>query len=265
MVGVTAGFVICLQAMTGLPWSGVFGDLLRKSIDAAGQGIPPMVCDDRPKSTVPPKRDHQAVPGAHNSDALTSNAQHDDLDIGLDTVVAKADALGMRPGYAISIPIAPDGVYTAMAFEPDDSRARRVVHVDRYTGEVLDDIIFADYGAASRIIEFGNAMHKGNLFGAGNQLLMLGACAGAWTLAATGLVMWWKRRPVAGGLAPPPLLSSRDARIVFLITALVSLLFPMTAASLLPLMIVDRFVLTGWGRLHVGEATSDAKTSAQLD
>lgn len=90
----------------------------------------------------------------------------------------------------------------------------------------------------------------GNYFGTANRLLMLAACIGVWVLAATGIVMWWKRRPKSGGLVTPPQPERREARAVFIVTVIISLLFPLTALSLVMLVVVDRFALAGWGRLR---------------
>lgn len=220
VIGIAAGGVLCLQAVTGLPWSRVWGEISQRLIDATGQGIPPMVRNDRPQST----GDARAV------------------DIGLDRVVAIAEEKEFPPGYGVSIPSTPQGVYTIMNLIPDDPAGQRVVHIDRYSGAVIEDIAFSAYGAASKIREYGYAWHQGNLLGTANRLLLLAACVSVWALAATGIVMWWKRRPERGGLATPPLADRREARLVFAITALVSLAFPLTMVSLLVLAAMDACV-----------------------
>ena len=50
----------------------------------------------------------------------------------------------------------------------------------------------------------GVVLHEGKLFGLGNQLLMLAVCLAILLSSASGLWIWWKRKP-AGRLGVPPL------------------------------------------------------------
>jgi uncharacterized iron-regulated membrane protein len=250
VTGAIAGLVICFQAFSGLSWSGVWGAILRSAVEAAGHGIPPMVDDDRPQSKLPPDFEARApwtlqgLPTPESKDAANK------LDIGLDKIISLAQANGMPPGFGVSIPSSPKSIYTVMFFGPDDPTLQRSIHFDRYTGKILGDIRFSDYGAASRYIEIANAIHMGNYFGAANQLILLAVCVAVWLLAASGIVMWWKRRPKEGGLTSPPYPERREARTIFFLTILISLLFPVTALSLIVLVAIDRFTLAGWGRLR---------------
>jgi uncharacterized iron-regulated membrane protein len=87
---------------------------------------------------------------------------------------------------------------------PDRPEGQRTLQLDQYSGEVLGDIRFADYGTVAKAVEWGVAIHLGNYFGRANQILMLLPCIGILALVATGAGMWWKRRPRAAGLGAPP-------------------------------------------------------------
>ena len=41
----------------------------------------------------------------------------------------------------------------------------------------------------------GVVLHEGKLFGLGNQLLMLAVCLAILLSSASGLWIWWKRKP----------------------------------------------------------------------
>jgi uncharacterized iron-regulated membrane protein len=110
--------------------------------------------------------------------------------------------LAVPTGTPVRLPDGPRGVYTAMRF-PDDVRDVRIVHLDRYSGAVLADIRYGDYGIAGRAIEWGISIHTGRQFGWVNQLVMLAGCLAIVALAVSAAVMWWKRRP-RGLLAAPP-------------------------------------------------------------
>ena len=65
---------------------------------------------------------------------------------GLDQVVAKVESLGIHPGWTLTLPSGAEGVFTASVY-PDDLALQRVIHLDRYTGEVLFDLPLAGLGA----------------------------------------------------------------------------------------------------------------------
>ena len=139
--------------------------------------------------------------------------------------------LGLPPGTPVSLPAGPRGVYTAMLF-PDDARQQRVVHLDRYSGAVLADVGYPDYGIAGRLTEWGVNLHTGVQFGWFNKLVMLAGCLSIVTLAISAAVMWWKRRP-----------RGRPAGVAAIAVAvLLGLLYPLLGASMLVALLVDAVV-----------------------
>src|SRR5690606_30308574 len=107
------------------------------------------------------------------------------------------NALGVAAGYAVALPRGPTGVYTASVY-PDALEHQRVVHLDQYSGRILLDVGYADYGVLGRGLEWGINVHLGQQYGTFNRLLLLIACAAILLLCASATVMWWKRRPAAG-------------------------------------------------------------------
>ncbi|MFD0390085.1 PepSY domain-containing protein [Tistrella bauzanensis] len=106
-----------------------------------------------------------------------------------------------RPGYKLSVPRAPDGVYTAMVF-PHDLARQQIIHLNRWTGETLIDARYADYGTVARLTEWGVNVHMGQEYGPVNRLVLLIACIGLAAMCLAAPVMWWKRRPKAGWQHP---------------------------------------------------------------
>lgn len=233
-----SGFILFL-AVTGMPWSGVFGDLLNLGVTAAGQGYPLYLWDATPTSTVPLGADGPVAWTLEQSPVPRSGTAPSAAaaPVGIDRAVSIAMAAGIAPGFTLVLPKAPDGVYTATIF-PDDITAQRAIHIDRYSGAVIADVGFADYGFGAKAIEFGTNVHVGQEFGPLNQMLMLFTCVAILGLAVSALVMWWKRRP-AGGLAVPPLPGARALAGVTAIVFALALIFPLTAASLAVVAILD--------------------------
>jgi uncharacterized iron-regulated membrane protein len=140
------------------------------------------------------------------------------------------------------------GVWTvshdSMSNDGPDPASDRTIHIDRFTGNVLADVRYADYSAYARAMAWGIAFHEGDL-GTWNLALNTLFCLAMIFLPVSGVVMWWKRRPErAGRLGAPP--APREAGLwkgaALLILAL-GLAFPMAGAAILAVLVLDATVL----------------------
>jgi uncharacterized iron-regulated membrane protein len=99
-----------------------------------------------------------------------------------------------------------------------------------------------------RLVAYGVAWHEGQLFGWINQLIGLATAAMLITLAVSGTVMWWRRRPRGELGAPRPAAHpawpggraglAGGALMLFLLVWL-----PLFTLSLLVLLPIERWVL----------------------
>ena len=94
------------------------------------------------------------------------------------------------------------GVYTIAIFA-DDPRNDATLHIDQYSGKVLVDVRWQDYGPVAKTVETGVMLHMGKLYGWPHQLVMLLICLMILASSVSGLWIWWSRRP-SGRLAAPP-------------------------------------------------------------
>ncbi|MEX3919212.1 PepSY-associated TM helix domain-containing protein [Paraburkholderia sp. BR10872] len=199
--------------------------------------MPGMVMDDMPLPLVPWAVGAAPVP--HSPDASGASRHWT-----LAQVVAQMRDLGLRDGYDIVLPATPDGVYTVSYFPPDP-KAERTVYIDQYSGAVLKDIRYDDYGAVSKAITYGTSLHMGRYFGLANQLICAAISLGLGALAVTGFVMWWLRRPArAKGAsmlaapsrerAAPPLRAWKTGLV------LLGIVFPLMGATLVAVWLFDR-------------------------
>ena len=156
----------------------------------------------------------------------------------LDQAVARVEALGMVPGWTLDVPTTPEGVFTASVY-PDAISDERVIHLDRYTGEVLFDLGFADLGALGRAAEWGVSVHMGQRYGLANQLLMLLTCVAVVLMAVSAAVMWWKRRPAGGLGAPRAPADWRAPRAILAMAVVAGLVFPLVGLSLVVILAID--------------------------
>ncbi|WP_232630403.1 PepSY-associated TM helix domain-containing protein [Methylobacterium sp. Leaf118] len=238
VTGLFAGSGLLFLALTGLPWSGWWGQEMRAWSNAAGLGQPRQLWADRPVSTLP-MRAVLNEPGWTMQDAPVPRSTPSPAPaIGLDRAVANLKAMGMPAGFELALPVGEAGVYAASAY-PRTVTGQRMVSLDQYTGRPLVDVHFSDIGPVGQAIQFGIGLHKGEVWGRANQFAMLAFCLATILLAVSAGVMWWKRRP-SGRLGVPPL--PRDRRVMAGVTGLVlglGALFPLTGLAILALIGLD--------------------------
>ncbi|MGL4315567.1 MAG: PepSY-associated TM helix domain-containing protein [Pseudomonas sp.] len=242
--------LLLFMLLTGMTWTGFWGE----KFAGAWNHFPAAMWDAVPKSdqqarslntataqtvawavenTPLPVSDAHAAHQGHAAATPVTSAT-----FGLQQVVDAARERGVTPGYSVTLPSGADGVYTVALFAADP-RHDATLHLDQYSGQVLADIRWADYGLVARAVESGAMLHEGRMFGLANQLLMLGVCLLILLSAVSGLVIWWKRRP-QGSLGVPPLrhdlpLWKGGVAIMLVLGAL----FPLVGASLLLVAALD--------------------------
>ncbi len=233
---VLGGFIVFL-AVTGMPWSIVWGAQVNQWANGHNYGYPEGVRVAVPMSDQRLARRGQTSWSLEQARMPLSAGDGTEA-IGMDRAVALFDQLGLHGGYAVDLPTTSDGVYTGSVY-PDDLAAQRVVHLDQYSGKPLIDMSYADYGPLGKGLEWGINVHMGQEFGLANQLVLLAACLGILGLCVSAAVMWWKRRP-KGSLGVPPLPQDRRAfGGVIAILAVGGIVFPLVGASLLVMLAAD--------------------------
>jgi uncharacterized iron-regulated membrane protein len=246
VTGAFAGAVILFLAMTGMPWSLVWGAQVQRWATAAHLYEPPppahvipawrMAMDMPGMTHAPPARNAEVAPdmpwAMERSATPRSSGASGAHPIGLDRAAAIFRTLGVNPAASLDPPDGPDGAYVA-SWRPDRVEDTRVVYLDQYTGKVLGDVGFKDWGPAAQAIEWGIAVHQGQEYGALDRYVMLLGCVAILLLAASAVTMWWTRRP-GGSLGVPPLPVQPGAgRGLVLIVAAVGVLYPLVGLTLL--------------------------------
>lgn len=227
----TAGFIVFL-ALTGLPWSGIWGSTFYDLSYAAGIGMPDGYVSDYPTSTVPTGEALDRAPWILEKQPMPLSGAAEGVPASIDRVVANVEAAGIHPGYALVMPSGPEGVFTASVY-PHDISEERVIHLDQYTGEILFDMGIDELGALGWAAEWGVAIHMGQAFGVANQIVLALACAAMVLMSVSAIVMWWKRRPERGLGAPTVPADWRIPRGILVIAVAAGIFFPLVGLSLL--------------------------------
>ena len=206
---------------------------------ATMDSMPGMVMDDLPLPLTPWAVGNSRVPSsaapAADADADAPQA------LPLSRVIAITASLGVTDGYSIVLPTSATGVYTVSYF-PGNPKDERTLYIDQYSGAVLKDIRYSDYGAVSKAVSYGTSLHMGRYFGVANQILCAAISLGLAAMAVTGCVMWWKRRPQRSLGAPsrergaPPMRGWRTGLV------LLGVVFPLMGATLVAVWLVDRMI-----------------------
>lgn len=255
VAGTWMGGVILALLLFGLPWTQVWGEGYNRAKSLAGLKSPgqewfvTLQSAGAPADQSPQATDHaahgmlweQGGAEAAPPPALPAGA------LPLEHILRIAHPQQYPPPVWVQPPRGENGVWTLRSMGP--ARPCRVtVHYDRWTGEEVMRITFADHNPVDRFVAQGVAFHEGQLFGPVNQIAGFLAAAGVVFLSISGLMMWWRRRP-KGRLGVPPMPADRrlSAGLVILVIAF-GIFLPMAGLTLLVALAAD-FVLSLAGRL----------------
>lgn len=236
---ITAGMLFLI--LTGLPWSGFWGTNFQSLVTNQGLGYPPSIWGgEAPKSTLQTK-DIAEVPWAAETLDVPRSKVEGAVPASIDDIVAIGKQQGMDPSFKISIPSDPSGVYTLSAF-PAKAQDEATIHLDQYSGAVLADYRYDNYGVVGKIVATGITLHKGTEFGWFNQLISLLICLGIILVAVSGFYLWLKRKPSKGMGAPkgPKAFMLKGFLAVLVV---LGILFPLVGLSLLIVWLLDFLII----------------------
>lgn len=262
LTGMFVGAMLVFLAITGMPWSVLWGQQVNQWANGNNFGYPAGVRVQVPMSS---QRLHEGGPTAWSleqarlplSSRDDGHEGHEDLTdsvpppsiaarhmMGLDAVIKIVSRMDLAPGYTLSLPTGLNGAFTASVY-PNDLARQRVVHLDQYSGAVLLDMGYADYGPLGRWLEWGINVHMGQEFGSANQALLVASCLSIVLLCSSAVMMWWKRRPAGTFGVPPPPSDRRVLRTVLALLVIGGIAFPLVGASLLIMFLLDLSLARG--------------------
>lgn len=161
--------------------------------------------------------------------------------VSLTTIEENAEKRGVPEGYKIVMPQTAEGVYTISAF-PNKAQDEVTMHLDQYTGAVLTDYRYDNYGWMGKAIALGITLHKGTQFGLINQLISVLICIGIVLVVCSGIYLWWKRKP-SHQLGAPKSGSARHAYGFYILLVILGIIFPLVGLSLIVIFLLDFLVI----------------------
>jgi uncharacterized iron-regulated membrane protein len=256
----TLGFwisvVLLFFLLSGLAWTTVWGGKLVQ----AWSTFPAEKWDNVPISNVDhASMNHGAtkeVPWALEQTPLPASGSAagitgvpEGTPVVLESIVALGRAKGLEGRFQVSVPQDEKAVWTisqdSQSYDSATPMKDRTIHVDQYTGKILAEVGFADYSIGGKSMAIGIALHEGQL-GWWNIALNAAFCLLVLLVAASGVVMWWKRRPTGSMSAP---LYPKDYTVpkpAFVLGAALALAFPMGGLAILFFAIIDMSLPRHW-------------------
>lgn len=237
----TAGIWVSLFALalilTGLPWAKGWGSYLWEIRTLTGTTRGPVDWTIGGKA---PKPDAMAGDHAgHGGMVMPTPALRPGE---LARVIATTRPLAIAPPVLIQPPKSARAPWT-IASDAADRPLRSDLKIDGATGRLLSRTDYAQRHWIDRVIGYGVAGHEGALFGIANQILGTLTALFLITLATSGAVIWWRRRPI--GLLGAPIRLSRPPvgmGLIVLIFAL-GIYLPLFGVTLIGALFLDGFVL----------------------
>lgn len=264
-VGIWVSLVLILFLISGLTWTGIWGQRLVQ----AWSSFPAGKYGDIPVSDVT----HDSlnggtteVPWALTQTPMPASDEHAGHDgaapaqtaagaagvagpVDFDSVDALARRIGFDGRYQLNLPRGETGVWTisrdSTSNDSPDPTSDRVVHVDRYSGNILADIRYEDYSVMGKAMAVGIALHMGTL-SLWSVLANTLVCLAVIFLCVSGVAMWWLRRPSGSlRLAAPPMPADMPLwKGAMAVGLALSLAFPMAGLTLATVLMLDLLILS---------------------
>lgn len=253
-LGVVLSFGIVFFVMTGMPWTSVWGTNFKNYAAQVNLGFPPIPEAASGHEEHQQEQHHKEIKlddldlenkawGAGLLVIPHSEGHHRHGSISLDQTLEIAHQHDIRENFSIVAPKDEKGVFT-VSYYPSDPTKEKVLNIDQYTGKVINQLSYQDYGVVAKVIEHGVYLHMGTYFGWLNQLLCAVITLGLVGLCITGVVMWKKRSNGSGLLnapfAPKEMPSMWKWVIGFVVFGAI---FPPAGISLLVVYLLDRLYL----------------------
>lgn len=231
---------ITFFVLTGMLWTGFWGNGVQHLATSTGHGYPPSIwVGETPGSLTDEVAESswaaQKLPVPLSMDA-TGYEQ-----ISIDDVVTTGLHRELHPSYTVYFPTSETSSFTLSAF-PEQAKDEATMYIDQYTGAVLADYRYDDYGTIGKLMATGITIHKGLEFGLLNQLFGLLICIGLVGIIVSGFILWRRRKPESHVGAPKGL-SVRKSRVLIVILAAFAILFPLVAISLVFVFVLDFFLI----------------------
>ncbi len=278
--GIVGMTMLIIFITTGMPWSEYWGPAWSAvgntltpgnqvdapstpakagDLDRFGHQIPWATLEDKVPASQPPEHLHEGgIHGGGQAPATTTVPAGLPARLSLGDVDRAAKLAGLKPGYAIVLPVnATDdnatmtyGSYQLSNAWPDRLSAEQTVYLDQFTGKKLAQSDTSSFGTIGQATELGVLTHMGTQFGVVDRIVMTTGVLLLLVSIGTSAVMWWIRRPGGGAGLPKRPMNPRLPTAMAVIGLVVAVVYPLWGVSALIVVALDRFVVRRARRLR---------------
>lgn len=257
LVGSFVGLGLLYLVVSGLPWTGVWGEQVQAYATRHGSSMWSL---DHGAASDPASSLDESLPHSHATDVpwalgdsevpSSGDAPEDGRRVAnIDTAVLVAEGEGLRHPMTIALPGdvdgEPGGVYSVIGYAFDAPSDERTVHVDRYGGQTVSTYGFDDYPLLAKVVSQGIGLHEGRSLGLWSFWGAALMCLAVIFMCVTGPLMWWRRRPKGTGRMGAPRGRMPLRATPLLAGALLGLavFLPVFGISLVVVLLLDQLVL----------------------
>lgn len=256
LAGAIAGIGILFLVVSGLPWTGFWGETFQKIATNQGQSF--WGEDPGAESKLGPaleKGSGESAPAPWvlgESDLPKSTLINEAKTISVDYLAATAEKENLPRPYFILFPEGKTGVFSVIADQwmvkgnPafSDVTQEAVIHIDQYSGEIVGRYSYKQYSALAKVVSNSIAIHEGRRFGIVSQVASTAFCIGVLFLCVTAPIMWWRRRNAGQGLAAPRgSLTFKEHPWLVAGLVVLGVVLPLFGLSLIVVLLLDKFVI----------------------
>lgn len=249
-IGFVAGAGLLFMVLTGLPWTGFWGEKAQGLVSTTGSSFwsTDPGAASKPGSTLDESLPHShavEVPWAQGGTEVPTANRGAEPVADLDTAVDVAEREGLAHPLSIVMPADTTGVFSVMGDAFHDPSRERTVHVDQYSGAVRADYGFDDYPLLAKAVSQGIGLHEGRSLGTVSFVASAAFCLTVLTLCVTGPIMWWRRRPSGSSSvgAPRGRLPVRSTRWLGAGLLTLGVFLPLFGLTLVAVLMLDQLVL----------------------
>lgn len=258
LVGTIITIPMVIFIFTGLLWSAFLGSVLSDIASESPTFGYPLLQQQ------PPTSDVSEIPWATRQlEAPVSDGEHarhhgggverytNPNQVTIVGLLKEIEVQNIEKPYTILYPSNDEGVFTVakasnsgvtgLDVNPSDEAT---MYFDQYSGKLIDQVNYEDYGMLAKVFTWGIPLHEGHLFGWPNKLLNLVVC-----LAFLAVIMWgirtWILRKKKGELSAPPQISYKISLPFIIFLIILGVLMPLFGVSLIAVVLIE-YIILGW-------------------
>jgi uncharacterized iron-regulated membrane protein len=155
----------------------------------------------------------------------------------VDEIIASTRREQSEAEMYIDFPHTAEDSISVYAGSYDSPSTLTILHIDQYSGAVLDSVRWRQLAAAAKLQVSAYSIHIGSIYGTATKVLAVIVCVLIVAMSVTGAAMWWIRRPKGKTGFPHKTREFKPAKWLIAVICLLGALMPAAGISILLILI----------------------------